>query len=74
MCLLPALSSLAGVLGTLIYHAESNRVTFLAGGYNSVLAPDGEYNPSNPILGKIVTVPGIVARLEPARWKTTKGF
>ena len=53
---------------------ESNRMTFLDGGYSSVLAPDREYNPSNPILGKIVTVPGIVAGLEPARWKTTGGF
>jgi gamma-glutamyltranspeptidase/glutathione hydrolase len=60
----PGAVTLAGLMCTLLYHAESNAVSFLDSGYNSVLAPDGEYDPSNPILGKLVAVPGIVAGLE----------
>lgn len=60
----PGAVTLAGLMCTLLYHAESNAVSFLDAGYNSVLAPDGEYDPSNPILGKIVAIPGIVAGLE----------
>lgn len=59
----PGAVSLSGVLGTLIYHAESNTVTFLDAGYNSVLALGGEYDPNDPVLGKAVAVPGIVAGL-----------
>ena len=60
----PGTVTLAGMLCTLMYDAETNTVTFLDAGYNSVLAADGEYNPVDPILGKRVVVPGIVAGLE----------
>ena len=60
----PGAVTLAGLMCTLLYHAESNMVSFLDAGYNSVLAQDGEYDSSNPILGKLVAVPGIVAGLE----------
>ncbi|UCH97906.1 MAG: gamma-glutamyltransferase, partial [Candidatus Aminicenantes bacterium] len=56
--------TLAGLLSTLIYHAKTNRVIHLDGGYNSVLDPEGAYNPKNPVRGKMVVVPGIVSGLE----------
>jgi gamma-glutamyltranspeptidase/glutathione hydrolase len=56
--------TLAGLLSALIYHAETNEIIYLDGGFNSVLDPDGEYNPANPILGKMVVVPGLIAGLE----------
>jgi gamma-glutamyltranspeptidase/glutathione hydrolase len=56
--------TLAGLLSALIYQAGTNTIMSLDSGYNSVLDPDGEYDPSNPVLGKQVVVPGIIAGLE----------
>jgi gamma-glutamyltranspeptidase/glutathione hydrolase len=56
--------TLAGLLSVLIFDSETNEVTYLDGGFNSVLDPDGAYNPNRPVKGKLVAVPGIVAGLE----------
>ena len=60
----PGYVTLAGLLGTLIYQAETHEITFVDGGFNSVLDPEGEYDPAAPILGKMVVVPGLIRGLE----------
>jgi len=56
--------TLAGLLSTLMYHADTNKVTYLDGGFNSVLDPQGAYDSQNPVMGKTIVVPGLVAGLE----------
>jgi len=56
--------TLAGLLSTLIYRAGTDEILYLDGGYNSVLDPEGAYDPKNPVIGKAIVVPGIVAGLE----------
>lgn len=56
--------TLAGLLSTLIYHAESDRVIYLDSGFNSVSDPKGKPDPKKPVLGKWIMVPGVMAGLE----------
>lgn len=55
--------TLAGLLSTLIYHAGTGKTVYLDGGYNSVLHPEGTFDYKNPVIGKMVVVPGVVAGL-----------
>ena len=56
--------TLAGLLSVMLYHAETNQVMHLDGGFNSVLDPAGLYDPRNPSEGKKIVVPGVIAGLE----------
>jgi gamma-glutamyltranspeptidase/glutathione hydrolase len=54
----------AGLMSTLVFHAKSEETYYMDAGFNSVLDPDGIYDPEHPSLGKTVVVPGVIAGLE----------
>jgi gamma-glutamyltranspeptidase/glutathione hydrolase len=56
--------TLCGLLSTLMYHAGKDDVLYLDSGFNSVLDPQGAFDPRNPVEGKKIVVPGLVAGLE----------
>ena len=56
--------TLAGLLSVLTYHADTGEVKYLDAGFNSVSDPEGAYDSQNPVPGKTVVVPGIMAGLE----------
>ncbi|MCP5107831.1 MAG: hypothetical protein GY950_30870 [bacterium] len=56
--------TLAGLLSVLTFHADTNEIKHLDGGFNSVLDPAGAYDPQNPVTGKTIMVPGVIAGLE----------
>ncbi len=56
--------TLAGLLSTLIYRQGTGETVYLDGGFNSVLDPAGAFDPENPVKGKAIVVPGLVAGLE----------
>lgn len=60
----PGTVTLAGLLETLIYLADTNVVRFMDAGFNSVLDPNGAYSQKVPVLGKTVAVPGLISGLE----------
>lgn len=55
--------TMAGLLSTLIYHSETRKVLYMDGGFNSVIDPRGNFDPKNPVEGKKIVVPGLVAGL-----------
>jgi gamma-glutamyltranspeptidase/glutathione hydrolase len=56
--------TLAGLLSALAYHAGSDRVIYLDSGFNSVFDASGRPDPKDPVMGKWIMVPGVLAGLE----------
>ena len=59
----PGVTSAAGPLAALVYHANTKTTTYLDASFNMVTAPDGQWKPGEPD-GKAVLVPGAIAGLE----------
>jgi gamma-glutamyltranspeptidase / glutathione hydrolase len=57
-------TSMAGLLGALVYDAETKAVEYLDADFNNVAHPDGIWTLDEPDPGKAVPVPGAIAGLE----------
>lgn len=57
-------TSPAGPLHAMIYHAKSKEVVFLDGWLNNVKDPDGLWDAASPVPGKAFVIPGAVKALE----------
>lgn len=63
----PGMVTLSGLLGALVFDAKSNTILSLDAGNNAVLDLAGAYEEADPVLGKLVVVPGVVAGLDALR-------
>lgn len=63
----PGLVTFSGLLSALVFDARSRTVLSLDGGNDTVLDPDGAFDPDQPVVGKLVGVPGLVDGLDAMR-------